>query len=159
MEDKIKQAAEEYSNEFWTNYEGCSKTSFFRGAKYALQLQAVQPWFTLEQVTGAVKAKWLKDFGSLNDDLEFAPSGYFMAGFLQAALIDALPNIYNPQSEVQDIDSPLFFLSELVRTVSRVANKFPDSLIELDLDRLTQAQKVLAIHSLRDQNQAPSPTP
>lgn len=53
--------------------------------------------------------------------------------------------IKNQDKEVKE--EPLFYLSELIRTVSRVANKFPDALMEHDLDRFTQAQSVLKKHS------------
>lgn len=46
-----------------------------------------------------------------------------------------------------DSDQPLFYLSELIRTLSRVANKFPDVLFEDDLNRLNQAKAILAKHA------------
>lgn len=49
----------------------------------------------------------------------------------------------NPKPPVEGGEDALFYLSELVRTVSRVANKFPDALNEDDLDRLTQAKTIL----------------
>ena len=57
-----------------------------------------------------------------------------------------------PSVSAEGIDA-LYMLSELIRTVSRVANKFPDALFEHDLDRLTKAKEVLRKNSNNDKTQ------
>lgn len=59
-------------------------------------------------------------------------------------------------------DEALFYLSELVRTVSRLVNNWPHALTDEDLDRLTQSKDVLARNASKDKSQhltQSSPTP
>lgn len=44
-----------------------------------------RPLFTLEEITEAIKAQWVKDFGKLMDD-DSERDGYFICGFVHEAL-------------------------------------------------------------------------
>lgn len=56
---------------------------------------------------------------------------------------DQVKNYLSQKIESVPAEDSLFYLAELVRTISRVANKFPAALTEDDLNRLTQAQSIL----------------
>lgn len=61
-----------------------------------------------------------------------------------------------PEDQDREVkEYPLFYLSELIRTVSRIANKFPDALMEHDLVRLTQSKSILKKYSNCDLSKIP----
>lgn len=62
--------------------------------------------------------------------------------------IVALPLTAIIKKEIsEENDKQLFYLSELIRTVSRIVNKFPAAIYPSDIERLIQAQDILAKHA------------
>ncbi len=78
---------------------------------------------------------------------------------LTTAIIEKFSQQTPSPQVLSDEDGVAFYLSELIRTVSRVSNKFPDALFEHDLDRLAQAKNILKIHSNTDKSQVLKQSP
>jgi hypothetical protein len=72
--------------------------------------------------------------------------------------VEWLEETEEPESKIVEFDSILNILSDLNRSLIRISNKHPDSVVMADFERIKVAQQILKKHSNLDQSQILKPS-